>query len=277
MHLDIVFPAHNEERRIGRTLERYRHAIPDADVRFVAALDGCSDRTADVVAAHRRADRRVELLVLPKLGKGGALAEALRSCPAPLVGFVDADGATPPAELVRLADLVARDHADVAIASRRLPASVTPAPRSLSRRLTSAGFAGAVRRLFHLPEQDTQCGAKVLHQAAVRRITPLLSSRDFLFDVDLLLAAHDLGLTVAEVPTVWVDQAGSKVDALRDARRMAASALRLWFHHRVLPVEPTPAPATGAHAPPLLDVGEVIDLTDHIDRDRRRDEHLVGA
>jgi len=139
------------------------------------------------------------------------------------------------------------------------------------------GFATAASEALDLPVYDTQCGAKVLHQAAVRRITPLLSSRDFLFDVDLLLAAHDLGLTVAEVPTVWVDQAGSKVDALRDARRMAASALRLWFHHRVLPVEPTPAPATGAHAPPLLDVGEVIDLTDHIDRDRRRDEHLVGA
>lgn len=277
MHLDIVFPAHNEEGRIGRTLERYRRAIPDPDVRFVVALDGCSDGTAEVVLTHRRADRRIHLLQLPKLGKGGALAEALRACPAPLVGFVDADGATPPAELLRLAQRVAADEADVAIASRRLPASVTPAPRSLRRRLTSAGFAHAVQRLFGLPEQDTQCGAKVLHQAAARRITPLLSSRDFLFDVDLLLAAHDLGLTVVEVPTVWVDQAGSKVDALRDARRMAVSALRLWFHRRVLPVEPTPVPAADAPVSPLLDVGEVIDLTDHIDQDRRLDEHLVGA
>lgn len=276
MHLDIVFPAHNEERRIGRTLTRYRRAVPHADTRFVVALDGCSDRTAEIVHHHQIQDPRVRLLELPKLGKGGALAEALRGCDAPLVGFVDADGATPPPELIRLARTVDEGVADIAIASRRLPGSVTPAPRSLSRRVTSAGFAGAIRHLFDLPHRDTQCGAKVLHQEAAARITPLLSSRDFLFDVDLLLAARDLGLRVEEVPTIWVDQAGSKVDAVRDAQRMAISALRLWFHHRVLPVEPTPAPAAALHdrhdAP-----GEVIDLVGHLDQDHHRDEHLVGA
>lgn len=276
MHLDIVFPAHNEEQRIGRTLTRYCRAVPDHDTRFLVALDGCSDRTAEVVRHHQRRDARVGLLDLPKLGKGGALAEALRSSDARLVGFVDADGATPPSELVRLARLVDDGSTDVAIASRRLPGSVTPAPRSLGRRVSSAGFAGAVRRLFQLPHQDTQCGAKVLHQAAAERITPLLSSRDFLFDVDLLLTARDLDLRVDEVPTVWVDQAGSKVDVVRDARRMATSALRLWFHHRVLPVEPTPAPAVvqPAHTDPP---GEVIDLVGHLDDDRRRDGDLVGA
>lgn len=279
MNLDIVFPAHNEEQRIGRTLHRYRRAISDSGVRFVVALDGCSDGTAEVVVEHGRVDERVRLLELPKLGKGGVLAEALRACDAPVVGFVDADGATPPAELLRLAELVSGGDADVAIASRRLPASVNPAPRSLSRRLTSAGFSRSIRRLFHLPVHDTQCGAKVLHRGAARRITPLLSSRDFLFDVDLLLAAKDLDLQVAEVPTVWVDQAGSKVDAVRDARRMAASALRLWFHHRVLPVEPTPAVADPLLADParLLDAGDVIDLTGHLHHDGRRDAHLVGA
>lgn len=281
MHLDIVMPAHNEEARIGRTLDRYRRAIPNADTRFVVALDGCSDGTAAVVRRHHRLDARVRLLELPKLGKGGALAEALRSCDAPLVAFVDADGATPPPELLRLALLVDDGSTDIAIASRRLPASVNPAPRSLSRRVTSAGFAHSVRRLFHLPHHDTQCGAKVLSQEALARITPLLSSRDFLFDVDLLLAARALGFRVAEVPTVWVDQAGSKVDALRDARRMAASALRLWFHHRVLPVEPTPAPL--APDPAALRAGSegpgeiIIDLTGRLDQDRRRDEHLASA
>lgn len=281
MHLDIVMPAHNEEGRIGRTLDRYRRAIPHADTRFVVALDGCSDGTAAVVHRRQRVDARICLLELPKLGKGGALAEALRSCDAPLVAFVDADGATPPPELLRLARLVDDGAADIAIASRRLPASVNPTPRSLSRRVTSAGFAHAVRRLFHLPHHDTQCGAKVLRHDALARIAPLLSSRDFLFDVDLLLAASDLDLPVAEVPTVWVDQAGSKVDALRDARRMAASALRLWFHHRVLPVEPTPATATsdlGALGAPSDGAGEiVIDLTGQLGQDRDRDEHLVGA
>ena len=266
MRLDIVLPAHNEEHRIDRTLHRYRRALPVTDIRLLVALDGCSDGTADIVRRHAGADRRVFLLEFPKLGKGGVLGEALRVSDAPFVGFVDADGATPPGELVRLAEQV-ENGADVAIASRRLPASVSPAHRSIARRITSAGFASSIRRLFGLPYADTQCGAKVLTRDAATQVVPLVSSRDFLFDVDLLLTAERLDLRVEEVPTVWVDQEGSKLDAMSDARRMAASAIRLWFHHRVIPVEATPERRPSA---------VVVDLptpsaTDAVDT------HLVGA
>ena len=269
MRLDIVLPAHNEERRIDRTLRRYRDALTDADVGFLVALDGCSDGTASIVRRHAAADPRVRLLPFPKLGKGGVLGEALRTSGAPLVGFVDADGATPPAELIRLAERVQdQPDVDLSIASRRMAASVSPAPRSLRRRVTSAGFAVSIRRLFDLPFADTQCGAKVMTAAAAARIVPLLSSRDFLFDVDLLLTARRLGYRVEEVPTVWVDQDGSKLDAVADARRMAASAVRLWLHHRVIPVEPTPAPD-----------GVVIDLVPPrpVDDPALSANRLVGA
>ncbi len=240
MRLDIVLPAHNEERRIDRTLHRYRGALADDGIGLLVALDGCTDRTADIVRHHAAVDPRVRLLEFPKLGKGGVLGEALRTSGAPLVGFVDADGATPPLELIRLAERVRDGNGvDLSIASRRMAASVSPSPRSLGRRVTSAGFASSIRRLFDLPFADTQCGAKVMTGAAAARIVPLLSSRDFLFDVDLLLTARRLGYGIDEVPTVWVDQDGSKLDALVDARRMAASAVRLWFHHRVIPVEST--------------------------------------
>jgi glycosyltransferase involved in cell wall biosynthesis len=239
VRLDLVLPAHNEERRIDRTLGDYRTAVPGADVRFWVALDGCVDGTVDIVRRHAAEDPRVGWIEYPKLGKGGVLMEAFRACvedDAELIGFVDADGATPPAELLRLVDVVAAGS-DGAIASRRHPTAVTPGPRSLARRVTSAGFAFGVRRLFSVPFADTQCGAKVLRADLVRRVAPLLSSRDFLFDVDLLHTAGQLGFRITEVPTVWVDQEGSRLRAGRDARRMLWSSLRLWLHHRVIPVE----------------------------------------
>lgn len=239
MSLDVVIPAHNEEGRIGRTLDLYRHEDLGAPARFVAALDGCSDQTAAVVRDHAMSDPRVQLLELPKLGKGGALMEAFRTCTAEMVAFVDADAATPPTELRRLVDAVA-DGADVAIASRRHPAAVTPCTRPRSRRLTSAGFAFGIRRLFGLRFRDTQCGAKVIRRTALQHMLPLLSSRDFLIDVDLLVTAQSLGLDVVELPTIWLDQGGSQLRPAADARRMALSALRLWVHHRTLPIEARP-------------------------------------
>lgn len=246
MSLDIVIPAHNEEARIARTLRAYRSGFPQADVRFHVALDGCDDRTADIVTSHARADERVVLHEFPKLGKGGVLMETFRRCDADLVGFVDADGATPPAELARMTHAAA--DADGVIASRRLPASFTPCARRRGRTLTSTGFAWGVRRLFRLPYADTQCGAKVIHRRVAERVVPLMSSRDFLFDVDLLIVARRLGFEVVEVPTVWLDQAGSKLSTRGEASRMLKSALRLWIHHRTMPVQQQ-AVAQVDHAP----------------------------
>ena len=234
MQLDLVIPAHNEEHRIDRTLLAYRTALHEPGVRFIVALDNCTDATAEIVRSHQADDGRVVLLEFPKLGKGGVLMEAFRSCTAPLVGFVDADCATPPSEIRRLATVAMQS--DGAIASRRHPASVLPAARSASRRVASMGFAFGIKSLFRLDVDDTQCGAKVVTAEVLRAVLPLLSSRDFLFDVDLLLVARALGFEIREVPTIWVDQAGSRVNVGADARRMLASALRLWVHHRVLPV-----------------------------------------
>jgi glycosyltransferase involved in cell wall biosynthesis len=243
--LDIVIPAHNEEQRIDRTLRAYRAGFPQDDVRFLVALDGCEDATSDVVRAHAVQDDRVVLHEFPKLGKGGVLMETFRRTDADLVAFVDADCATPPAELARMTELA--DETDGVIASRRLPASFTPCSRRRGRSLTSSGFAWGVRHLFNLPYADTQCGAKVIHRRVVDRVVPLMSSRDFLFDVDLLLVADRLGFEMVEVPTVWIDQAGSKLSAAADASRMLKSALRLWIHHRTMPVGPASGvPVRGA-------------------------------
>jgi glycosyltransferase involved in cell wall biosynthesis len=102
VRVDIVIPAHNEEGRIGRTLASYRQALRDPELRFVVALDLCDDGTADVVERHRAADPRVDLLAYPKLGKGGVIMETFRRCGGDLLGFVDADCATPPQEFWRL-------------------------------------------------------------------------------------------------------------------------------------------------------------------------------
>ncbi|MCW3063032.1 MAG: hypothetical protein JWN32_204 [Solirubrobacterales bacterium] len=231
MRLDIVIPAHNEEQRIDPTLWAYRRALPPRDTRLLVALDACTDRTAEVVERHVREDPRVESLHYPKLGKGGVIMEAFARADADLVGFVDADGATPPGELLRLARIARRT--DGAIATRRHPASVLPVRRSMGRAVTSAAFAAGVRALTRLPHGDTQCGAKVLRREVVRDILPRLSERGFLFDVDLLLTARDLGYRVVEVPTVWVDQEGSRVRPVADSRRMGASLLALWLRRRM--------------------------------------------
>jgi hypothetical protein len=175
------------------------------------------------------------------------IAATFERSDADLVGFADADGATPPDELLRLARTAG--HADGAIASRRHPAAVLPAIRPLMRRITSAGFAAVVRRVMRLPFADTQCGAKVLRREVVDDVLPRLSSRDLLFDVDLLAAAGERGWRIVEVPTVWIDQAGSHVRPVADTRRMGLSLARLWARRRRGADPPVPPAATRPSRP----------------------------
>src|SRR5215212_5457664 len=114
-------PAHNEEQRIDRTLTAYR-ASCDGEVRILVALDSCTDRTPEIVREHAEQDPRVRVMEYPKLGKGGVIAETFRRADAELIGFVDADCATPPRELLRLAEVAGQT--DGAIASRRHSASL---------------------------------------------------------------------------------------------------------------------------------------------------------
>jgi glycosyltransferase involved in cell wall biosynthesis len=248
MSLEIVIPAHNEAHRIAGTLAAYSSELLRPDLTITVAMDDCTDATAEVVAGYARTDSRIHAVEYPRLGKGGVLSEAFRASDADIVAFVDADCATPPAEIEVLTETLTSTGADIAIASRWHPTSVLPKPRPLRRRLASVGFATAVRALFSLPYADTQCGAKVMTRQAASRVLPLMSSRDFVFDVDLLLVARSLELQVAEVPTVWIDREGSRINFVADTTRMAASLGRLWLHHRVVPVK-MPARTAGAPIP----------------------------
>jgi glycosyltransferase involved in cell wall biosynthesis len=67
----VVIPAWNEERVIGRTLDRLLRGLgPDDDVEVVVICNGCTDRTADV--ARERGDR-VKVVETPVGSKSHAL------------------------------------------------------------------------------------------------------------------------------------------------------------------------------------------------------------
>ena len=226
----LLIPAYNEERRIEPVLRNYARFFQEqyrGKFQIVVVLNGCTDDTLGVVQKVAKDFASVSYLNFPApIGKGGALIEGLKLAPfADLIGYVDADGATPPHTFL---DLVGHmNGADCIIGSRWLPGAVIHQSQSGHRRFASRAFHLIVQLLFWLNIHDTQCGAKVMKRDAIEAIHSYLRIADMAFDINLLVALHRAGFRILEVPTEWTDKSGSKVVLGQTSLTMFLSAVRV--------------------------------------------------
>jgi glycosyltransferase involved in cell wall biosynthesis len=226
----LLIPAYNEEHRIGPVLVAYARYFQQeytGKFQLVVVLNGCRDNTVGVVNRVSNEYPTVTALEFrDPIGKGGALIEGLRLAPlADLIGYVDADGATPPAAFHDLVRHVG--EADCVIGSRWLPGSVLHVEQSNRRQFASRVFHLIVELLFRMQIKDTQCGAKLMRRQAIDRVHSFLRIADMAFDINLLYSLKRAGFRVLEVPTEWTDKFGSKVSLFRTSLVMFLSVIRV--------------------------------------------------
>jgi dolichyl-phosphate beta-glucosyltransferase len=230
--LSIIFPAYNEERRIGALLDGLRAAVaaglPGIELlEAVIVDDGSVDGTVARVAAERAGAPWLTLLAdgSPNQGKGAAVARGVTAARGELVLLADVDLATPLGEVAKLHGALGRG-ASLAIGSRDVPGSVVTGA-SFHRKLMGRAFNLGVRRVTGLPFRDTQCGFKLMPRGVGRTLLGEQLVSGYAFDVEMLLRARALGLRVAEVAIRWEHRPGSKLNPLPAAVSMSRDVLRL--------------------------------------------------
>lgn len=247
--LVLLVPAYNEEERIGPVLRRYAEYFRThygGRFEIVVVLNGCRDNTLAVVEGVAADFPEIRALEFANpIGKGGALIEGLKLAPtADVIGYVDADGATPPEAFL---DLVRHcREVDCAIGSRWMKESEIQQVQSLKRRIFSRCFHIYVELLFGMHIKDTQCGAKAMRREAVESVHSALRIADVAFDINLLYSIKRNGFTIREVPTIWRDQIGSKINLNRGSLGILLSVLRLRlvyspFYKMLRPLRPLEA------------------------------------
>ena len=228
----LLIPAYNEEARIEPVLRQYATFFGEnysGQFQLVVVLNGCRDNTLEVVQRVAREFPVIRWLDFPApIGKGGALIEGLKlAVNTDVIGFVDADGATGPAAILQLLPYL--EKAECVVGSRWLPGSVLLKAQPKFRQIISRCFHLIVELLFWLHIQDTQCPCKLMRRAAVEKIHRFLRIADLAFDVNLLVAMHQAGFRILEVPIEWTDVVGSKVTSslVRQSLTMFLSVWRI--------------------------------------------------
>ena len=229
--LSLVVPAYNEAARIGATLAAavaFLAAQPYAG-ELIVVDDGSTDDTLALATAFAGRDPRVVAVANPHRGKAYAVRSGVARARGKVIGFTDADLATPIDSLDRVLPLLA-DGTDVVIGSREGKGAVRR-DEPFYRHLMGRVFNGLVQLLALPGIQDSQCGFKILRGPVARELfgALLLYGDDApppkgpavtAFDVELLYLARRRGYRIAALPVLWRYVAGSKVSSLRDSVRL---------------------------------------------------------
>lgn len=232
--LSVIIPAHNEERRIERTLDEYSRYFNAAmkkeglDYELIVVINNTHDNTEKIVKAAKKNNSRIQYLNLVPGGKGFAVMQGFKQAVkngADLIGFVDADMATSPKGFNDLVKSIG--EYDGVIASRWMRESVIINPWGILGDVKSWIFNFIVRVLFLFPYSDTQCGAKLFTNRAIRQVQDKIGITRWAFDIDLLYTLRKEGFVIAEVPTTWENKAETKIKLVKASLEMFLAAVRL--------------------------------------------------
>jgi dolichyl-phosphate beta-glucosyltransferase len=221
----LVIPCYNEAGRLD--VSKFADLLQGSLLSLLFVDDGSTDSTQSKLtsfcATHAS---RATLLVRPRNGgKASAVREGLLQAiqdGGTVVGYADADLATPPLELLRLATTLSEAPEKITVVMgsrmRRLGSSIQRSPvRHVSGRI----FATLASIALGVGVYDTQCGAKYFRvDAALSQALQEPFHTRWIFDVELIarLLQNSKGSRkeaeshFLEIPlNEWSDVKGSKL------------------------------------------------------------------
>ncbi|MBD80034.1 MAG: glycosyl transferase family 2 [Crocinitomicaceae bacterium] len=236
----IIIPCYNEGARLEKDI--FIRSVEQYNFDLLLVNDGSKDDTIDRLNELAAAKpESIRVLDLPKnKGKAEAVREgmnaALKWKNFDIVGYADADLATPFAELDRISHLF-KPHHSFLFGSRVLLLG-HQIERLNSRWLFGRISAGFAALTLGLGVHDTQCGAKFFKSDLI----PVLFDRPFLsrwlFDVELFFRMmNHFGKAEAvkqmiEIPLeIWIEMGDSKLTVM-DILKVPFELLRIRWHYQ---------------------------------------------
>lgn len=235
--LSIIIPAYNEEQRIAPSLDKILQFLSSNSygAEVVIVNDGSSDNTASYVLSRVEEflSAGIDLRLLtnkPNRGKGYSVKRGVKESRGEIALFTDADLSSPITEAPKLIEPILNNQADVTFGSRALNRKLIGERQPLYRDFGGRIFNFLLQTITGLEFQDTQCGFKAFRRLESLPVFEMQSIERFGFDPEALFIAKKIGLRLLEVPVIWNDVEGSKVNYLTDSPKMFLDLFKIRFN-----------------------------------------------
>lgn len=223
LRIAVLIPCYNEEHAIGKVVQDFRAALPQADI-FVYD-NNSRDRTIEVAEAAGAIVRRE-----PLQGKGNVVRRMFADVEADIYVLADGDATYDAACAPAMVAKLNNDSLDMVVGVRRTEEQ--EAYRS-GHRLGNRVLTGTVAYLFGDHITDMLSGYRVMSRRFVKSFPAL--SVGFETETELTVHALALRLPVAEIETPYFSrQEGSvsKLNTYRDGFRIGVMIIRLCKEER---------------------------------------------
>lgn len=236
IHLSLIIPAYNEEKRIGATLlivdkylskQKYAYEI-------IVVSDGSTDKTVDIVQKYKQLVKNLEVIDnLENKGKGAVVRQGMLAAHGKYRVFMDADNSTSLEHVEKMRPLFEKGcKIVIGTRDRKDAEGATQAVKQPLTRMIIGNIGNVLIQLFAVPGiWDTQCGFKGFSAHAVQDIFPRLKINRWGFDIEILAVAKRLGYKIGIVPVYWINDPRSHVKILgylNTFRELFIIRLNLW-------------------------------------------------
>jgi dolichyl-phosphate beta-glucosyltransferase len=214
MHLSVIIPAYNEEKRLAKTLNSINGYLSkqNYDSEILVVDNNSKDKTPDIVRNLANQIKNLRLIEgSSKWGKGFAVKKGMSEAIGDYRIFTDADNSTSIDQVEKMWPEFDKGF-DVAIGSRDIKGAVLAVSQPRWRIFLGNSFNLMVQIISGLwGIWDTQCGFKGFKKEASEKIFQKSQISGFSFDVEVLILAKKMGYKIKEIPVTWVNDPDSKV------------------------------------------------------------------
>ena len=210
----LVVPCYCESKRLPGFLPTLCQEISDSklDVNILVVDDGSPSEEPSILkrlVEDLRNDfsmLNAPLLLEVNQGKGGAIRAGWDLAAGfDQLAFVDADGAIPASEVVRVLKTANLGIVHLAV---RDPKDEHQLQRTLPRKIVASVFNWMIRTRYDIHVSDTQCGFKIVPASFYRSVRERLVQCGYAFDLELILAASKSGYPIETTPVDWKEMPG---------------------------------------------------------------------
>jgi dolichyl-phosphate beta-glucosyltransferase len=211
--LTLLLPVYDEAERLAASLARLvEHATAlGEEFEVLCVDDGSRDRSRAIADEFARRDPRIRSEGhSPNRGKGHAIKRGFELARGERILFLDVDLSTDLSATRPVLEALDRG-ADVVLGSRHLAGARIAERQPPFREALGRSFRRLSTAIFAPGTSDFTCGFKGFRRDAARAIASRMRVERWAFDVEIVVIARALGLSVTEVPVTWHHEPGSKV------------------------------------------------------------------